>query len=197
MKQLITILLIWPIILFGLGSHDARASVSFAPKISSQQGQQHVVVPAVRMDDEKAGEVVLGKTTLADILAMLPGDRPKKSRSSMRASWLPSEIVKVLERIERTYNPPTSIIIMGFDRNDILIFLQTHIPEEHAKNFSRDLNNLIDMNLIDMNELHRKSDRIVRQAKLTPCVIMHTTAPLEKSGEVRAIGAVYFYTCGD
>lgn len=193
-----------PVEAFRIGSREselkakakALASFSTAPEIRRSRSGEHVVVPAVRWGGEKAAELIIGETSLHEVLRMLPpfpGHGPKKSSGKVETK-LPEEIQQVLARKEQGYNPAYTQTIVGFDRKKKLIFVQNIIEREQAKRFADELDTIT-----DMSEVYRDSaplvKHLVKQGKLTPCVIVRTTAIVEDNNTAIVNDVAYFFTC--
>lgn len=171
----------------------ALASFSTAPEIRRSESGEHVVVPAVRMGGRKATELIMGETSLHEVLRMLPpypGHGPKKHSEKEGTKLLPAEIQQVLGRLEQGYVPALTQTIVGFDRKKKLVFVQNIVEREQAERFADELDTIT-----DMSEVHRDPKTLVKQGKLTPCVIVRTTAIVEDSNTARVNGAAYFFTC--
>lgn len=168
------------------------AAFSTAPEIRRIGSDEEVVVPAVRWGGEKAAELIMGETSLHEVLMILPpfpGHGPKKSSGKEEAKLDP-EIKQVLDRIEQDYNPASTQTIVGFDQKKKLIFVLNTVEREQAERFAEELNNMT-----DMTEMYRNPKAIVKQGKLTPCVIVQTTEIVEDNNTSRVNGAAYFFTC--
>jgi hypothetical protein len=151
-----------------------------------------VVVPAVRWGGEKAAELVMGKTSLREVLRMLPpfprhGPENPRHKDDPRLS---EEIYQVLGRINHQYNPAATQTSVGFDKKKKLILVHNRIEREQAKRFADELDAVA-----DMHEAFRDSEYLVRRGKLTPCVIVETNAILWEGNAARVNSVGYFFTC--
>ncbi len=168
------------------------ASISIVPEIRHSGQRQRVVVPAILWGGKRDGDLVLGDSTLADVVTMLPpfpGHGPGKP-SGRIGSRVARDVRQVLERITREYSPAGTQTIVGFDRNERLIFIQTIIEPAQAERFARELGQVA-----TMHETYRKAGFALRHGSLTPCVLVETTARVEKDGPSVVNEAAYFYTC--
>ena len=71
-----------------------------------------------------------------------------------------------------------------------LIFVQNIIESEQAERFTEELDTIT-----DMSDVYHTSNTLMRQGKLTPCVIVQTTGNVEEDKPVKVNGAAYFFTC--
>jgi hypothetical protein len=170
----------------------ALASFSTAPEIHRNGSDEQVVVAAVRLGGEKAAELIMGETTLNEVLRILPpfpGHGPKKLSRKVNEK-LSAEIKQLLDRIEQSYNPAATQTIVGFNRNKKLIYVLNMVERQQAERFAQELDALT-----DMSEVSRDSNSVLSQGKLTSCVIVQTTTIVEQGEATRVNGAAYFYTC--
>lgn len=171
---------------------ERLASFSVAPLIRRSERGESVVVPAIAWNGNKVAELVMGESTLGEVLRLLPpfpGHGPRKPHGK-RSPWLSPEIHGVLDREKKGYNPAGTWTIVGFDRKRKLIFVQNKLEPEQRERFTKELNAIA-----DMREVYRDSQTLVRRGKLTPCVIVETTTAAEKNKIDSPIGAAYFFTC--
>jgi hypothetical protein len=185
-----------PVEAFVISSREAYArqlaAVSIAPEVRRSGQTEQVVVPAIRWGGKRDGELILGESTLPQVLTMLPafpGHGPKKPTGKI-GSMVAREVRQVLDRITREYNPAGTQTIVGFDRTQRLIFVHFIVEPAQAERYARELDRVA-----KMHDAHRSSSLVIRRGRLTPCVLVETTARVGKNQGATISGAAYFYTC--
>ena len=153
-----------------------------------------VVLPAVLWSGKKAGELILGESLLSNVQRILPpfsGYGPRKIRDSQRkrVTWHSEEMHKVSEEVKYGYPPANSSISVGFNNRKKLILVRHMVPSPLATRLS----DALDM-VVDLQESYRDSKRLVKQGRITRCVIIATGSKFK--GDIAQLSDVsYFYTC--
>lgn len=175
---------------------EIREIPSIAPRRLVISGREALLLPVLLPSNEKAGEVVLGQTTLAEVLAILPpqfGQGPIEAPAapkSQRAPWLSKKIQKSIDKVRIQYSPTPGYVFMGFDQSNRLIVLSHEVQEGQEESLSSALSALS-----NLAEVHRSGGRAIRRGDIGSCVTVETTTVHRAAAESRLAGACYFYTC--
>ena len=171
---------------------------SIAPTVRLTKSGKRVVVPAVNWAGEQVTELVMGSTSLREVLSVLPpwpGHGPSGSHvpRNKRSSWLSEEQHHVLDTIKKGYVPKNTQLILGFNKRKELIFAQYEIVDIfYAARMSRALEAIV-----NLKEVHRDKRRLVKQGVIADCVTVETVSTLQIGGtpDFKLGGMVLFYTC--
>ena len=171
---------------------------SIAPIVRLIKSDQRVVVPAVNWEGKQVTELVMGSTGLREALSVLPpwpGHGPSDSHipRNKRSSWLSKEQHHVLDSIKKSYTPKNTQLILGFNKRKELIFAQYEIVDIfYASRMSSALETTV-----NLKEVHRDKQRLVKQGVITDCVIVETVSTLQigDTPDFKLGGMVLFYTC--
>lgn len=153
-----------------------------------------VVLPAVLWSGKKAGELILGESSLSDVQRILPpfsGYGPRKIRDSQRkrVTWYSEEMHKVSEEVKYGYPPANANISVGFNNRKKLILVRYMVPSPLATRLS----DALDM-VVDLQESYRDAKWLVKQGRIARCVIIATRSQFKD--EITQLNDVsYFYTC--
>lgn len=188
-----------PVDAFIITSREAEWEnfASIAPVIRASKNGEQVIIPAVKWDGKQVGELVLGKSSLRNVVRMLPpwpGHGPQgptiPRNRNRRSSWLPEELHEVLDKIRYTYNPRQISLIVGFDKEKKLIFAQYEIISGQEIRLMPEIDARV-----NPQEVYRDSEKRVKRGKMTSCVTVETVSKLPVEGAARLTGIAYFYTC--
>lgn len=119
----------YPLNGFRISSREAeiKSIASIAPDLKIRDDKTLLALPAVLWNNDIAGQLILGETSMKEVGSMLPawpGHGPKKIKTSDRKfpPWTKSEVKSVLDNMKYSYNPRMTFIITGFNKNRLLIF---------------------------------------------------------------------------
>jgi hypothetical protein len=172
---------------------ELREQPSVAPSVRATPSGQQLVLPAVLLSNDLAGELVLGHSTLGEVEKMLPawpGYGPSRPSGEIHA-LVSDEMRRILDDIRWAYNPRASMIIVGFDRKRRLISVQYALQEGQDTPVDEALNELA-----TLREVYRSEDLVLRRGRLGECVIVETgSAPDYETKEFVLGSVIYLYAC--
>lgn len=150
------------------------------------------IFPAVTMGRRRAGDLVLGSTTMKQAVEMLlpwPGyGRPKRvRRGDIKTSS--GKVGEVLRKVKYLYNPMGPPLMLGFDKNKKLVLIETDLSTDRSA--QEKMRNMINQNPLE--EESRDSNNIRMRGEIMPCVTMEVLVPLAGNEPIEAVD--YFFTC--
>lgn len=126
-----------------------------------------LTLAAVRMDGTQAGDLVLGRTRMAEALKMLPaafGHGPRRP-SGERSPWLSAELQQFLDGLRYAYNPLLTELILGFDRAKRLRMVQQIVPSGQSAELYQWL-----ARRTELQTVHQDAQTRVERGRLTDCI---------------------------
>ncbi len=182
------------------------ASTQTKDKVSSQEDQlksapfQPFIIPAVLMDGKKAGDLVLGQTTLKQALQIMPpwpGYPPKPLPREQFEKAAPElehlgKVGEVLKRAKKGYNPMKAMYILIFDKNEKLVIVQRDFLDKEEK---EEVGKIYDQHRNQLKEVYRDSEVERMQGEIQPCITLEVFLDIKKLKSGEPFRAGYVFTC--
>lgn len=167
-----------------------------SPKAPSQPGSagKPLIYPAVLVNGQKAGDLILGETTLKQALKILPpwpAYPPGPIPLSELSPGYAGKVREVLLKAKKSYNPAESLFMLYFDENEKLIMIQDNTIG-FDKQKTEAVKNIISR--YPLKEVYRDSKFIIMQGEMQPCVFLEVMLDAG-NGKNEPFEAGYLYTC--
>jgi len=150
--------------------------------------EKEFVFPAVLWTGERKGELLLGRTSLAEALQIVPPLHGHGPTPPTRTT-APGKVGKVLQKVKTGYNPRSADFILIFDEHEKLAMIQLKLSSSEAEQ------KMIRKILVEYQfQKVVESEAVTRmQGDIAPCITLDVFVPQMADSPVADMGFVF--TC--